>query len=203
MKVYRILFAVVMVCIFLPGCFGTGGQQHDRLHSMASVTAYGTKTILKIAVADFESTLGEKYFDGVSTFVPYKFSGSRMADVFSTRILSLPSCKVIERSQLNRILEEQKLQMSDLVKSTNLKRVGSLLGVDALAFGRTEGWSWTNKFGWGNSLAAQIRLVAIESGELIWSVEGSIVRVNSLDDLYSILADDMFKKLNDKIEGRQ
>ena len=54
-----------------------------------------------------------------------------MIDNMSLELMNL-GYEVIERSSLDKVLSEQKLQMSGLTDSSNAEKVGKILGIDAL-----------------------------------------------------------------------
>jgi len=195
------VFTTLSLCTVLLGCFGVGGQEHNRLSSTVTVSPRAPLERYVIAVADFDSTHGEKYNDGVSNYTPFSNSGVRMADVIATRLMALTQCRLVERSQLKHVLEELKLQMTDLVNLDKLREVGRLLGADAVVFGRAEGWTWANRFGWGNSLDAAFRLVDVKTGEVLWATEGAVVRINTTDDVYQLLATDICEKLSVQMQS--
>lgn len=189
-------------CVGIPGQYGVGGKQHDRLRSTASVSPMLVgRNSLAVAVPDFSQDYTETKSDGLSTYIPHVDSGKRGADLFATRMLTLPSYRLIERNELTRVLAELKLQMSDLTNPSNVKEAGRLIGADALVLGRCSGYSWNNRYGWGAHVNTALRLVDVESGQVLFAVEGSIVRINSTDDVYPILFDDVVSTLDRQIEA--
>lgn len=67
--------------------------------------------------------------------------------------------RLIERTQLNNVLEEQKLQQSGAIDSESAVKVGKVMGVETLIMGRVD------KVGKRYQLNA--RLVEVESGEIL------------------------------------
>jgi len=191
----------IAACTAFAGCFGIGGQHLNRLSSTVSFSGQPLLRARVIAVADFDTGKGEKYYDGFSTNTPVPNAGIRMAETVATRLLAVPQYRLVERARLRHVLEELKLHMTDLVDPENLTTVGRLLGADAVVFGRTEAWSWVNQTGWGGSIDASFRLVDIETGEVLWAVQGRIVRLNTSDDQFQMLGDDMCGKLRKKLTG--
>ncbi len=98
----------------------------------------------RIAVINFEDTT-------------YRYElGSRATSLFSAQLLNKDPkfIEVVERDQINAILEEQKFSTSGLVDSTTAKELGSILGVDYLLVGKvlsgnvTEDRSYEYVEGW-------------------------------------------------------
>ncbi len=107
-----LLFAVM----FLLSCSMTS-QIVVKVQKPAAIYLPGVK---KIAIADFSG--------------PDR-SGSQIATMVQSMLMSTHYFDIMERSELRRILEEQNLGLSGVVDETTAARVGKLLGVDALIFG--------------------------------------------------------------------
>ncbi len=75
---------------------------------------------------------------------------------------------VVERSQLEQVLAEQKLGYSGLVQLDSAKRLGQLLGADAIVMG-----SLTDQ---GNEVDVNARLVALESGTGLSGAQARIAK---------------------------
>lgn len=59
----------------------------------------------------------------------------RISDKLITSLLGLGTCQVIERSQLEKILNEQNLGVSGRIDASTAASIGKILGVDALIIG--------------------------------------------------------------------
>ncbi|MEM7230918.1 MAG: CsgG/HfaB family protein [Planctomycetota bacterium] len=154
---------------------------------------------LRVAVLDFETKEGKEYNDGLTNFKPDANAGPRLAEVVATKLVGLPKHVLIERSRLEEVRKELELQQEDLV-GENLKKLGKLAGADAIVLGSAEGTYLNNAFGWANQLRASFRLVDIEAGSVLWSVDGHIYDTNSSSDVYVMLTLDAFGQLKSKIE---
>lgn len=82
--------------------------------------------VQKIAVVDFQ---------GVN------HSGSQIAAVVQSLLLETKHFDLIERNQLNRIMDEQKLGMTGVMDDSTAAKVGRLLGVNALILGEVTSYS--------------------------------------------------------------
>jgi curli biogenesis system outer membrane secretion channel CsgG len=64
-----------------------------------------------------------------------KDTGGMLSDTFTTELMRVPGFKVVERSQLKRILAEQDLSLTELLAKKSAQDIGHLLGVDAVVMG--------------------------------------------------------------------
>jgi curli biogenesis system outer membrane secretion channel CsgG len=64
-----------------------------------------------------------------------KDTGAMLSDTFTTELMRVPGFRVVERSQLKRILAEQDLSLSELLAKKSAQDIGRLLGVDAVVMG--------------------------------------------------------------------
>ena len=64
-----------------------------------------------------------------------KDTGGMLSDTFTTELMRVPGFKVVERSQLKRILAEQDLSLTELMAKKSGQDIGRMLGVDAVVMG--------------------------------------------------------------------
>jgi len=64
-----------------------------------------------------------------------KDTGGMLSDTFTTELMRVPGFKVVERSQLKKILGEQDLSLTELLAKKSAQDIGHLLGVDAVVMG--------------------------------------------------------------------
>jgi hypothetical protein len=76
--------------------------------------------------------------------------------------------KVVERSQLEQVLAEQKLGYSGLVKLDSAKKLGELLGADTIVLGSLRDL--------GETVDVNARLVALESGTGVSAAQARIAK---------------------------
>jgi TolB-like protein len=86
-----------------------------------------------------------------------------IADTIISDLGSLPRLHVVERERLDALLSELQLQQSGLVDPATAKRIGSLLGVQALLMG-----SYTAI---GEMLRIDARIVEVETGLVLQAEE--------------------------------
>ncbi len=83
--------------------------------------------LINIAVRDFPSS---------NTIIGY--SGEELADMLMVKLSAEKKFNVIERAKVNKIIEEQNFSLSDLADERSSVRLGNLLGVAIVIFGRAE-----------------------------------------------------------------
>jgi len=114
-----IFYSVVSFCIlaaFFIGCAPRAAIRRD----------YDFSKIKRVGVLKFDSSQ-------VGLFSSYD-PGAMVADEFVYQLLDR-GITVVERSQLDNILKEQDLGQSGRLDATTIKKIGKILGVDALIMG--------------------------------------------------------------------
>ncbi len=103
-----------------------------------------------------------------------------MAEKLVSSLVEYQRFRVIERSQLDKILKEQKFGLSDLVESSTAARLGKLVGVDCLVVGS----AWVA----GGAVDLTMRLVDTETGEVLATRAGQC-RADSPSETRQIAGD--------------
>ncbi len=133
---------------------------------------YDFLKIKRIAVTSFTS------------HIDYRNSGDAVADEFLTQLMG-KGYKIVERNRISSILGEQELAASNKLDPATIKRIGKILGVDAILTGSVVKYVqdskavvyYTDKDGNTSSqsqlrqaeISISARLFDVESGEVIWS----------------------------------
>lgn len=86
-----------------------------------------------------------------------KHLGEITAELLATRLIKTGGLTVIERAQLNKVLEETKLSLLGLTDAGNATKVGQMLGADLVIVGSV---SET-----GDMISVSVRAVRVETGE--------------------------------------
>ncbi|MBN1999638.1 PEGA domain-containing protein [candidate division KSB1 bacterium] len=131
----------------------------------------------RIAVLPFSDTNANSKREGYGEAI----SGMLMTELINGKIF-----QVIERNEIQRMMEEMALQISGAVDSNTAKRIGEILGVEILVFGTVA------KF--GDLVETDIRLIDTETGEALLAESASS---RSVEEIRS-----MVKNLARKIETR-
>ena len=91
--------------------------------------------------------------------------GTAIAGMLTTELINGKVFKVIERNQIDRMLQEMAFQISGAVDSKTAKEIGNVLGVDILVFGNVA------KF--DPLVETDIRLIDTQSGEALLAEHAS------------------------------
>jgi TolB-like protein len=94
--------------------------------------------------------------------------GRFLAEELITRFYETDKFKVIERQLLNKVINEQKLSLTGMVDPTSAKKLGRLLGVDAIVSGSVSDL--------GKSLRVNARLISTETGEVFAVASTEVVK---------------------------
>lgn len=86
--------------------------------------------------------------------------GNYLTDKLTNEVYMTSSAKVIERSQLQRVMDEQHLSLRATFDDASVKRIGGLLGVDAVIMGTYAELGL-------DSIEVNVRSVAVETAEVI------------------------------------
>lgn len=117
------------------------------------------KKILRLAVSQF----------------PYSQQSNQLTEHLQQKIstaLVQKGMQVVERGQLEKVLTEQKLGYSGLVHLDSAKKVGQLLGAEAIVLGSIGDL--------GDDLTVDARLVDLESGDSIAAVDSKITKTEQV-----------------------
>ena len=118
-----------------------------------SVSQYQTSR--RVAVLPFESS---------NPFI----SGAALSDFFTVQIMrKMHGVEVIERKDLMKILQEQKLTLSGIIKPGKYSMLGSILGVDAVMVGSAQTLETIQSV--SGSISVTVKLVDVSSGRILWA----------------------------------
>ena len=101
----------------------------------------------KIAVVEFTDLQGN-----VTNF------GKYLAEELITRLFQTDKFRIIERSLLNKVVEEQKLSLTQLIEPSSAQKLGRILGVDAIVSGTITDL--------GGKLKINARMIGTETGDV-------------------------------------
>lgn len=111
----------------------------------------------RIAVLEFTDLQGQ-----VTNF------GRYLSEELITRLYDSNKFKVVERQLLNKVIAEQKLSLTGVVDPDSAKRLGSVLGVDAIVSGTIADR--------GDTLKVNARLIDTETGEVFSAAATEMVK---------------------------
>jgi len=93
---------------------------------------------------------------------------TQATDLISTELLRL-GFDVIERGKLGVVINELKLSNSGLIDDTTRRKLGSILGVEAVFIGNITGSEKIYKFG----THLNLKFIAVENGKVLWAADTS------------------------------
>lgn len=144
--------------------------------------ALSAEKLYKIAVLPFDDgSIQDRWWEGNWDV------GKGIADEFVTEFLNTKKFRLIEREQIDKIIQEQDFGQSGRVDAKTAAKIGKILGVDFLVMGRVTEFSFKSTEVGGISLkkgiglglkntkanvAIDARLVDASSAEIIASVTG-------------------------------
>lgn len=155
-KILAILFVLIFACNLVFGASIT-----DELKGMANQLVQVKAGVSKPSYAfvalttDYKNTLVDNY----------------VTDALTEAMFNTGKVKIIERANVETILQEQKFQSSGLVNEETVKSIGMIAGVDFVCYGTLKDL--------GASLTVNARVVDVETGELC-----AIARTTILKDEY-------------------
>ena len=89
-----------------------------------------------------------------------------VSERLTTRIVRLGKLEVIERTLLNKVLAEQKLQITGVVSPESAKELGKILGVDAIITGTL--------IDIAGSVEVNARIISAETGQVLGAQYGKV-----------------------------
>jgi hypothetical protein len=144
--------------------------------------------------------------------------GPEFSDAFIHHVLKHSNIEVIEREQIFKILDEQRLSKTGIIDESTSAKIGRILGVDAIVVGRGTAMTFTDSLGFKRGSLVDtfsLKLILIQSGSiamqsrkspgtdwtwkrlakyslglgLIWSKEDMFVESCSYDEVASRMAE--------------
>jgi Curli production assembly/transport component CsgG/PDZ domain len=98
-------------------------------------------------------------------------SGSRVAGIVTTLLLDL-DMNMVERAKLDEVLKEQVIQLTH-ADDANVLKVGKLVGAHAIIVGGVQQWDRHSEAR-TNSVALSLRMIDVETGQLLFNGEGHL-----------------------------
>jgi curli biogenesis system outer membrane secretion channel CsgG len=155
----------------MPACLilGCGDPQQLKVQIGTELAA---KQNISIAVLPFER--GEPGADHNETWwsmTSVKDAGSLVSDMFTTELLRVPGFRLVERSQINRVLQELDLSLTDLISKKSAQQIGQLLGVEAVILGSVSDYRQSRDWTGGSSsvFSYSMRMVDVLTGTVLVS----------------------------------
>jgi DNA-binding beta-propeller fold protein YncE/TolB-like protein len=152
-------FGLLTLCMLAQGLFSPASAISNEPERM------------RIAIADFETMGGD---------IGFKDVGSIVAEWLITSFVQSGRFEVVERSQLQKILEEQKLALSGLVAQETAVKLGKVLGVKVIISGTLIKMKET--------IEINSRLIDTQDGSIIKAEKRKAERIADLESTVEELA---------------
>lgn len=108
------ILVVIIVFFAFTGCAGK------------RIVEKKTETIYSVAVFLFKNTLMDKSIDNLKEGI---------AETITTQMVTSQRFKMVERTQLNIIMEEHRLDLTGIIDPETVKEIGKVLGVEFIVTG--------------------------------------------------------------------
>ena len=170
-KMDRVLsrFALVLlccVCCVTIGCASASIQKGSRF--------YGS-TKKKVAIVPQPNVLTENTWSIIIAGALNRHHQISVASYLETELVGLDMYTVVERGQLETVLNEHSLTLSGLVEKGDYKTIGRISGLDAIIVVKEGMANFVYFFLIGHfGDSATAKMIDINSGEIIWSAEGGL-----------------------------
>ena len=143
----QFLLATIFVCWYVSSAHAQNLDQRTGELSQQIAKNMETGQKRRIAVLEFTDLQGQ-----ITNF------GRYLSEELITRLYDSSKFKVVERQLLNKVIAEQKLSLTGVVDPASARKLGSVLGVDAIVSGTIADR--------GDSLKINARLIDSETGEV-------------------------------------
>ena len=124
--------------------------------------------------------------DLVPKSVP-KIISNAVSDIIRSELINIGNFTIVERSQMNAILEEQELQMTGCTDTSCAVQFGKILSAIRIVIGEV------NKI--DENIFITIRYVNVESGESLFSANGKASSYDDVDIVAKATAKDLAKRI--------
>jgi curli biogenesis system outer membrane secretion channel CsgG len=163
--------SLVACCLLFGGCEGPPVDVQIAQELRA-------KSSMAVAVLPFEQgeSLGPEHQETFWMTTSVSGAGNLVSDMFTTELMRVPGFKIVERSQLKKVLDEQDLSLSQLLAKKTAQEIGQLLGVQAVVVGHVAEFNWGLTFvpgACGCGYSYSMRMVDTKTGTVLVSTQVS------------------------------
>lgn len=160
----------ILCLFFLIGIISCQSTPKPHLKTFPSIPF---EKRLVVAVPDFDNQTEDLRYDNLAKGI---------SELMIEELLQYERVRLVERTKLNRVLAELKIQLTGLIDHDTMKEVGILIGADALLIGNLSSVTHKEKKLQGflayslkrkSEVLLSARLVDVETGEILASSKAS------------------------------
>jgi TolB-like protein len=101
--------------------------------------------------------------------------GKYLAEELTTKLFKSKKLKVVERQLINKVIAEQKLSLTEIIEASAAKKIGRILGVEAIVVGTISDL--------GKTLRINARIIGTETGEVFAAAATEVYKDESVCNL--------------------
>lgn len=152
--------------------------------------------VMAAVPAHAQQTLAVLDFDNNSIFDRERFEPLRkgLAQMFTSELSKVSALRLVERADLQKVVEEMKLGQAGMVDAATAQQVGKLVGAQNLLLGGFVALG-------GGKMRIDVRIVNVETGSTLKAEEKS-GKENQLFEMVAALNGKLIRDLADKISPR-
>ena len=165
------LVILTVLSAFIPVL--TGCESPNPQYQVNVNRAFDQLAIKSIGVLEFDWEPPEMKLTPDISSAHIANAGAMVSDMVASELMKLGRYAIRERSDLKRVLEEHKLQLSDLVAKGDYRTIGKIAGVDAVVVGRVSMANIVAAMGAADvEVSYTCRCVDTQNGNVAWSMGG-------------------------------
>jgi len=134
-KMKRIARSGILIALILSTAICVNGQESEINKKIADLSKSLTRSYRQNSEVDFRQNLAILNFENISDLAREKRIGEAVAELLQSYFSESIVFNVIERKRLDKIIEEQQLQLSGLTDEASTIQFGQLLNTDVLLMG--------------------------------------------------------------------
>ena len=160
----------LMIVCLLPLLAGCLAAQNQPSVNVKKDLFHGREWNIAILDLEYQPIVG-KHQDALVVAVSADANAGRtIASLLANEMSGLDNVTIVERGQVERVMEEQKLQLSGAVSSASAVQIGEMLGADAVIVGEVSDYlNWTSLIGNGTTVSFTIRMTDVKTGKVVFS----------------------------------
>lgn len=165
-RYFRAALGASIILMALSAPVGAGSYDTEMKNMATAIAAsFDQQQVKTIAVLDFTD------LQGTVTEL-----GRFLAEELSTNlVIGKKQFDVIDRANLNRLLDENKLSRSGLVDPENIKRLGKIAGANAIVTGTVTPL--------GSSLRISAKVINTETAKIVGAAKGDVEKTPEISEL--------------------